>query len=70
MTKKVKGTAQLDNLIIKEKDPNGVKRDVTIRDQSKIEWEVGKFYWNLYKIKESAHSADEVRRELGNNHSD
>ena len=47
MTKKVKGTAQLDNLIIKEKDLNGGEREVTIRDQSKIEWEVRKFYWNL-----------------------
>ena len=61
MTKRVKGTAQLDNLIIKEKDLNGVEQEVTIRDQSKIEWEVRKFYWNLYQRKESAHSVDEIR---------
>ena len=48
MTKKVKGMAQLDNVIIKEKYFNGVEQVFTIRDQSRIKWEVTIFYWNLY----------------------
>ena len=62
MAKKVKGTSQFDNLIIKEKDLNGGEREVTIRDWNKIEWEVRKFYWNLYQRKDTDHSADESRK--------
>ena len=56
MTKKVKGAAQLDNLVIKEKDPNGVQRETTIRDQSKIEWEVRNFFIGISTKRKNPHT--------------
>ena len=47
MNQKVKNTAQLDTMIIKEKNSDGDIEEKTITDQKMIELEVRKFYWRI-----------------------
>ena len=47
--RKMKCKAHFEMLLVKEKDVNGDEYERTVTDQKSIEWEVRKFYWNLYK---------------------
>ena len=41
--------AQFKELHVVEKKPIGKDKTRVVKEQKEVEWEVRKFYWNLYK---------------------
>ena len=52
LNKKHLEKAQFEELHVVEKKPNGEEVIKIVTDQKAIEWEVRKFYWNLYQDEE------------------
>ena len=45
--------AQFEELHVVEKKPNGKEDIKIVKEQKEVEWDVRKFYWNLYKVEET-----------------
>ena len=52
MNKKMRSKAQFDSLLVEEKHDTGNMNKKSVMNQKQIEWEVRKFYWNLYRKQE------------------
>ena len=65
LSKKFKSKAQFETLHVKEVGANGeeVIREVT--KQNKVEWEVHKFYWKLYRKETSMIDKNEILERIG-----
>ena len=49
MNQKMKSRAQFKEVHVREKNDRGEESVRVVRKQSSVEWEVQKFYWNLYR---------------------
>ena len=56
--------AQFKELNIVEKKPNGEEVIRVVTEQKAIEWEVRKFYWNLYQEEEKEIDKEEILRNI------
>ena len=59
MYKKMKSKAQFEEVHVREKNERGEKVIRVVTKQSSVEWEVRKFYWNLYR-KEKLYAASKI----------
>ena len=55
---------QFEELNVVEKKPNGEEVIRVVTEQKAIEWEVRKFYWNLYQEEEKEIDKEEILRNL------
>ena len=53
MNKKMKAKTQFEEVHVVERDENGEGRKRIVKEQCAVEWEVRKFYWNLYRKEET-----------------
>ena len=56
--------AQFEELHVVEKKPNGEEVIKVVTEQKAIEWEVRKFYWNLYQEEEKERDKEEILRNM------
>ena len=52
------------HLHVIEKKPNGEELVKIVTEQKAIEWEVRKFYWNLYQEEEKVIDKEEILRNI------
>ena len=64
LNKKSFEKAQFEELHVVEKKPNGEEKIRVVTEQKAIEWEVRKFYWNLYQDEEKFIDKEEVLRSI------
>ena len=64
MTKKMLAKAQFEELHIIEKDKEGKERVKIITEQKSIEWEVWKYYYNLYGPQEARINKEEILQDI------
>ena len=60
MNKKRVEKAQYEELYVVEKKPDGREEARIVKKQKEVEWEVRKFYWNVYKEQETNVNIDEI----------
>ena len=60
MNKKRLEKAQFEELHIVEKKKDGPDEIRVIKEQKAVEWEVRKYYWNLYKEQETNVDTEEI----------
>ena len=60
LNKKRMDKAQFEELNVIEKKPNGEEVIRVVTEQKAIEWEVRKFYWNLYQEEEKDINKEEI----------
>ena len=65
MNRKMKAKAQFEEVHVVEKYRNGEERIRIVRKQKAVEWEVRKFYWNLYRREETNCRKDEILEKIG-----
>ena len=65
MSKKMKAKAQFEEVHVVEKERNGDERMRVVKEQKAVEWEVRKFYWNLYRRKETNCRKEEILEKIG-----
>ena len=53
MNRKMKNRAQFEEVHVTEKNDRGEETVRVVRKQSSVEWEVHKYYWNLYRHEET-----------------
>ena len=64
MNKKIGAKAQFETLHVEDIDKGGRKVIRIIHDQTNIEWEVRKYYYNLYSEKETRVDKDEILQNI------
>ena len=60
MNKKRLEKAQFDELHIVERKDDGHNEIRVVKEQKAVEWEVRKYYWNLYKAQETNVDTEEI----------
>ena len=60
MNTKILEKAQFDELHIVEKKNDGHDEIRVVKEQKAVEWEVRKYYWNLYKEQETNVNTEEI----------
>ena len=65
MNKKMKAKAQFEEVHVVEKDRNGDEKIRVVKEQKAVEWEVRKFYWNLYRKGETNCRKEEILEKIG-----
>ena len=53
MNRKIKSRAQFEEVHVRERDERGEDTIRVVKEQRAVEWEVRKFYWNLYRREET-----------------
>ena len=64
MNKKMGAKAQFETLHVEDVDEDGVKSIRVVQDQKEIEWEVRKFYYDLYSEKEAKVDKNEILQNI------
>ena len=66
MNKKIGVKAQFETLHVEDVDEDGKKIIRVVQDQKEIEWEVRKYYYNLYSEKETRVDKEEILQNIEN----
>ena len=53
MNRKMKSKAQFEEVHVRKRDERGEEKIRIVKEQRAVEWEVCKFYWNLYRKEET-----------------
>ena len=61
----MKSRAQFEEVHVREKDDRGEDTIRVVKKQSSVEWEVRKFYWNLYRCEETNCRKEEILEKIG-----
>ena len=64
MNKKMGAKAQFETLHVEDVDEDGEKTISVVQDQKDIEWEVRKYYYDLYSEKETRVDKDEILQNI------
>ena len=65
MNRKMKSKAQFEEVHVSERDEKGEEKIRVIKEQRAVEWEVRKFYWNLYRREETNCRKEKILEKIG-----
>ena len=61
----MKSRGQFKEVHVREKNDRGEEIVRIVRKQSSVEWEVRKYYWNLYRHEETRSRKEDILEKIG-----